>query len=402
MIHLFLNCSAASAGGGLTYLQNVVPQLSSRSDVRATVAANRQLLQQIGDLPNVSWVDFVSGCGAVRRFWREQAVLPRLVRGSGADVLISAGNFALRKSPVPQILLSGNSLYTSADFARALRSRGEYRLRLDTYLKGVIARRSIHWADCTVAPTQAFAEDLRGWTGAPVTVIHHGFDPETFFRSRDELPHNLQQKLASGQDSLRLLFVSHYNYYRNFETLIRAIPMLRERLGSRNVKLFLTCALNSTENPGLYRAEPAAALVRQLGIADQVVELGTIPYNLLHRIYRACDIYVTPAYAETFAHPLVEAMASGLPVVASDLAVHREVCGEAALYFPRFSPEDLAGQVLRIADSPALEREMKDSGEKRSREFSWSRHLDQLIALANQLLSNNGEVGIARRNISGQ
>jgi glycosyltransferase involved in cell wall biosynthesis len=402
MIHLFLNCSAASAGGGLTYLQNVVTQLAARNDVRATVAANPELRPQMGDLPNVSWVNLGSGRGAVHRFWQEQTLLPKLVRSSGADVLISAGNFALRKSPVPQILLSGNSLYTSADFARDLRSRGEYRLRLENYVKGLVARRSVGWADWTVAPTQAFAEDLHRWTGAPVTAIHHGFDHDAFFRSSDQLPQDLQQKLvSSGKGCLRLLFVSHYNYYRNFETLIRAIPMLRERLGSRNVELFLTCRLNSKENPGAYRAEPAAALVRQLGVADQLVELGTIPYKLLHHVYRACDIYVTPAYTETFAHPLVEAMASGLPVVASDLAVHHEVCGKAALYFSRFSPEDLANQVLRIANSSALGREMKDSGEKRSRDFSWSRHLDELVALASQLLNKERWQGYVHRNISG-
>ena len=65
-----------------------------------------------------------------------------------------------------------------------------------------------------------------------------------------------------------------------------------------------------------------------------VVELGAVPYSLLHQVYRECDIYVTPAYAESFAHPLVEAMASGLPIVASDLAVHREICQDAAIYFP--------------------------------------------------------------------
>jgi hypothetical protein len=51
---------------------------------------------------------------------------------------------------------------------------------------------------------------------------------------------------------------------------------------------------------------------------------------------------VTPAYAESFAHPLIESMSSGLPVVASDLPVHREICGDAAIYFPRFSPDALA------------------------------------------------------------
>ena len=85
-----------------------------------------------------------------------------------------------------------------------------------------------------------------------------------------------------------------------------------------------------------------------------MVELGAVPYSLLHQVYRACNLYVTPAYAESFAHPLVEAMASGLPVVASDLGVHREICEDAAVYFPRFSPEELAAKVCQIASSDTL------------------------------------------------
>jgi len=108
-------------------------------------------------------------------------------------------------------------------------------------------------------------------------------------------------------------------------------------------------------------------------------------YQLLHRLYGSCDIYVTPAYTETFAHPLVEAMAAELPVVASDLAVHREVCGGAALYFDRFSPEELATQVARIVESPDMSRTMTAKGLARSRDFSWQIHVDEILALAESL-----------------
>ena len=219
--------------------------------------------------------------------------------------------------------------------------RGEYGTSLDTRIKGIFARKSIHWADRTVAPSQAFADELQRWTGKQVTAIHHGFDHEAFFRDQSPLPEDVREKLESGKGHLRLLFVSHYNYYRNFETLFRAIPLLRQTLNGRKVRLFLTCKLQDSENPGAYRTNQAAALIDQLGIREEVVELGTVPYRLLHQVYRACDIYVTTAYTETFAHPLVEAMASGLPIVASDLPVHREVCGEAAEYFPSFHVEDL-------------------------------------------------------------
>src|SRR2546427_4624418 len=118
-----------------------------------------------------------------------------------------------------------------------------------------------------------------------------------------------------------------------------------------------------------------------------VLELGAIPYGQLHQLYRRADVYVTPAYTETFAHPLVEAMACGLPVVASDLAVHREICGQAALYFPRFSPEALASNVVSLASSPALARNLTRCGTQRSQDFSWRKHVDQVVALAHQLRS---------------
>src|SRR5206468_4652314 len=69
------------------------------------------------------------------------------------------------------------------------------------------------------------------------------------------------------------------------------------------------CRLQAGENPGEYKTRAAAALVEQLGIREEVVELGSLPYRLLHHVYRGCDLYVTSSYAETFAHPLVEAMA---------------------------------------------------------------------------------------------
>jgi len=385
MMHLFLNCLAASAGSGLTYVRNVVPQLSGRLELRATLVLSPQLRKELGNPPNISFVEIEVPAGAAGRFCWEHSQLPSMIRKSGADVLISAGNFALWRSPVPQILLSGNSLYTSPDFFRDLRARGAYGIWLDTLIRSFFARHSVRWADCTVAPSKAFADTLRVWTGGKVVSIYHGFDPEIFFRDHSPLPSAIQNKIDSGKDALRLIFVSHYNYYRNFETLLRAIPYIQERLGGRDVQLLLTCKLSSEENSGAYRVDAAASLVQHLGISNQVVEFGAVPYHLLRHLIRACDIYVTPAYAETFAHPLVEAMACGLPVVASDLPVHREICGNAAVYFPRFSPQLLADRVVQVEQSSALKKQLVEYGSKRSREFSWRDHVDQIISLAQSL-----------------
>jgi glycosyltransferase involved in cell wall biosynthesis len=385
MIHLFINALAASAGGGLTYIRNVIPYLAKRDDVRTTVLLSGELQNDLPESGNVSFLQVDTSSRAASRFWFEQRAVPQFVERSGADVLVSAGNFAIWSSPVPQILLSRNSLYTSRDFISDLRARHEYRLLIDTLLKGALAKWSIHAADFTVAPSAAFALELQEWTRRRIVAIHHGFDRDAFLNDRSPLPVATEEKLHSKEDALRLLHVSHYNYYRNFETLIRAMPLIKQQL-SRPVVLLLTCRLASGTNPGMYRPDAAAALIRGLGLSDDVVEVGSVPYRSLHHVYRAADVYVSAAYAESFAHPLVESMSVPLPVVASDLPVHREVCGSAALYFERFSPQQLAERVVEIAKSPQLAMQLSKAGVERSTLFSWKNHVERIVALAKVLI----------------
>jgi glycosyltransferase involved in cell wall biosynthesis len=389
MIHIFMNALAASAGGGLTYVRNVIPQIAARNDAVATVLLDKGLRHEFLTPSNIQFLEWEGSPRPAVRFWLEQRAVRKFALRSGAGVLLSAGNFAVWSSPLPQLLLSRNSLYTSRDFDRDLRARGEYLLWLDTRLKAEFAKWSIHAADRVVAPSQSFAEELQRWTGKPISAIHHGFDRDTFLRDHSPLPDAVRRKLESADDALRLLFVSHYNYYRNFETLIRALPSIRRELAPRPIRLFLTCKLAPGANPGAYRPEKAAALVRQLKLSDEVVELDSVPYSLLHHVYRSADVYVTPAYAESFAHPLVEAMSSGLPVVASDLPVHREICGAAGLYFQRFSPEDLAQRILAVASSSELAGRLRQAGSERASAFSWKEHVDQILSLARELAPEN-------------
>jgi len=389
-MRLFVNGLAASAGGGLTYLRNVMPELHSRPDVKATVVLGSGLCREFANLRNISLVEVQDFSDPLRRFYHEQATFARLIKDSGSEILISTGNFALWNSPVPQILLSRNSLYTSEDFRRDVRARGDYALWIDTIVKGWLARKSIEWADVTVAPSEAFARELSAWSGRPVVALHHGFDAEAFTSDNSPLPADAEDQLTGGADALRLLFVSHYNYYRNFETLFRALPIVEKSLNEKKVELYLTCRLDSAQNPGTYRAEAASSLVSALRAEHNIVELGAIPYRLLHHLYRACHIYVTPAYAESFAHPLVEAMSCGLPVVASDLPVHREICQDAAVYFSRFSEEELAKRVVEVYRSCGLGQRLAQNGMVRAREFSWAEHVDRLLSLACGLAQARG------------
>ena len=393
-MHLFINACGASAGGGVTYLRNVLPHLASCPDLRATVLVSGEPSSEIRVPEGVTLLRLPDGpFGTAGRFLQEQMLVPKLIERCGADVLLSTGNFAILRSPVPQILLSRNALYTSSDFYSDLIRRGRYRLWLDTNIRACLARYSIRTANCTVAPSAAFAEDLQEWTGHLVRVVLHGFDRRAFFATAGPLSPEVEAALERPPGTLRLLFVSHYNYYRNFETLLRAVPMIRQRLG-KNIQVILTCKLEG--KPGGYETREAAALVQRLGIEREIVQWGAVPYSQLHRLYRSCDIYVTPAYAETFAHPLVESMSCGLPVVASDLPVHREICRDGALYFPRFSAEELAERVVQLALSPVLSKTLASRGQIRAQDFSWARHVNDIIAMARELTGVAAEEAILR------
>jgi glycosyltransferase involved in cell wall biosynthesis len=109
--------------------------------------------------------------------------------------------------------------------------------------------------------------------------------------------------------------------------------------------------------------------------------LGEVPYEKLHQLYRLCDVCVCPSYAESFGHPLVEAMALGAPIVAADLPVHRELCGEAAIYFQVFDECALAAQCVQVMTEQPLREALREAGLRRSRDFSWDEHCRQLADL---------------------
>lgn len=397
-MRLFIHALGASAGGGLTYLRNVLPHFASHQNLEISILLASETRRQLSLAASpVKIIETRQKFGnSFARFAWEQRNIPDFIRSARADVLLSVGNFAVWRSPVPQVLLSRNSLYISRDFISDLRRRRDYRLLLDTHFKGWLARKSIQRAELTVAPSEAFAREASAWTGRPVMALHHGFDREQFFGDRSPLPLQVESKLAAFGGTLRLLFVSHYNYYRNFETLLRGLALLKSRLSDRSVKLVLTCEFAQGTNPGTYRTNEASTLVRELRIADDIVQLGSVPYASLHHLYRTCDIYVTPAYTETFAHPLVEAMACGLPIVASDLDVHREITAGAALFFDRFSPESLASRVVQLAQSASMQSELRSKGLERSATFSWNDHVAKLLEFAGRLAGGSADQTDAR------
>jgi glycosyltransferase involved in cell wall biosynthesis len=391
MATVLLNALASTAGGGITYLRNVLPRLAQLNGHHHFIAlVPAEHLQDYRDLVGERIVlETAPGGGLVKRLWWEQTSLRRQLKNQSVDVLVSLGNFALLGAPVPQILFNRNDLHFSEEFNRDLRARGLYREMISNRLKRAFAQISIKAARENVTPTAAFADKLKArHRTCDFRVIHFGFDPQVF--TADETPLSDEQisRLELNRPLRRLLYVSHYNYFRNFETLIRALPKIAEKLkraSGEEIQLVLTTEIKRGAVYGGYDATAAAELIDRLGVRGQIAMLGAVPYGRLHHLYRHCDLYVCPSYSESFGHPLLEAMAAGLPVAAADLPVHHEICDGAAVYFGVFDEEALADACVRVLGDEKLCAKLRAAGEAQYQRFSWDEHVSALIGLVEKL-----------------
>lgn len=390
MSRILINALASTAGGGITYLRNVLPRLERRDKANhyfvltPSEGMNGQTYFESG---RVIIEPVMTRGGAIGRMLWEQTRLHNFIKSRQIDALVSLGNFALFGSRVPQILFNRNDLYFSPEFERDLISRKLYGALVGHRVKSLIARASIKRAEINVTPTAAFADRIRahdGLSGASFEALHFGFDADTFTACEEPLPERQSARLKLNESRPRLLFVSHYNYYRNFETLIRALPIVKQRIAEtsgKKVSLALTTDIKRGAVYGGYDATAASDLIDELGLREDIAMLGEVDYAKLRQVYRACDLFVYPSYADSFGHTLLEAMASGLPVVSSDCEVHREICGDAALYFDTFNEKDLAEKCVSMVLDCDLRAKSIERGLERSTMFSWDAHVIRLVEL---------------------
>jgi len=155
---VLVNAIASTAGGGRTYLRQVLPRLAARAErsERLTVLVPASMVEEyrasLRETGGVVTIEPGPVGGVARRWWWEQTRLrDRIIEGR-YDLLLSLGNLGLLRSPVPQILFSRSDLLFSRRFRQDLRERGEWR---------GLASLSIRQATLNLTPTRAFADRIR-------------------------------------------------------------------------------------------------------------------------------------------------------------------------------------------------------------------------------------------------
>jgi glycosyltransferase involved in cell wall biosynthesis len=113
---------------------------------------------------------------------------------------------------------------------------------------------------------------------------------------------------------------------------------------------------------------------------------GYVPDEELPALYAGAEAFVVCSLYEGFALPALEAMAAGAPVVASDIPTHREVCGEAAHYFPAGDAQALAERIEAFFYNPDLRADLTRAGRRRAAGLSWDAAAEDLLSSLEEAL----------------
>ena len=251
-------------------------------------------------------------------------------------------------------------------------------------------------ADRIIAVSEATKNDiLKFYPQIPkekITVIHHGFDTELFSSEveRNESTLSISERATKSSFSQKvskeksdavlkchklnvksyLLYVGAIQPRKNLGVLIEAF----EKIKTKNSELKLVFA-----GAPAWQYEATLEKIAKSPFVEDIVITGTIPFAHLSALYQNAQAFVFPSLYEGFGIPVLEAMASGTPVVLANNSSLPEVAGEAALYFDTLSSTDLASCLERILTDDALRTAMVEKGQKRAADFSWEKCAQQTL-----------------------
>lgn len=290
---------------------------------------------------------------------QEQAWLPKVITARGA-ALFHAPHFNIPIwSPVPVVATIHDVIYLSHPASAPgflARRYAAWMLRKTARSAARVITVSAAAADAIAAALPLRREDL--------VVIPH---------SAEEMARWVGQVRRGGAAMINrrildlprfILAVGNHLPHKNLPALIAALAELKS-LGFPRLVL----ALAGPRGRGTRAVESAA---RRLGVGEQVIILGEVADRDLAWLYNSAALLVHPSKAEGFGLPVLEAMAAGCPVVASDIPALRELGGDALNLCPPDKPEAFAAAIARLLLNSKVAEEAGRRGVERSRGFSFA------------------------------
>jgi glycosyltransferase involved in cell wall biosynthesis len=192
----------------------------------------------------------------------------------------------------------------------------------------------------------------------------------------------IRQQYLLPVDEPVILYVGGISPHKNLNGLLRSLSLL-ERTSSEPWHLVIVGDYLGDSFLGCYKQ--MVDLCGRLNLSERVTFTGFVPDDDLVLLYNTATMLVLPSFCEGFGLPVIEAMACGLPVVASNRGSLPEVIGSSGICFDPTDQQELTSAISRLLQNRSLRTKMTLSGLKRSAEFSWSAAARQTIRLIEEL-----------------
>ena len=245
-------------------------------------------------------------------------------------------------------------------------------LMFPQYLPGRIAyayARTMMWAatrraNRILTVSEASKKDLLRCFNIPakkIVVIYNAIDERFSVEPREEDVARVRERYQLNDPYL--LYVGNIKPHKNLERLIDAFDRVRRSGFDRLTLVIIGDEISKYQ--GLRRA------VHQHKLHKHVRFLGFVPLETLAVLYRLAAVFVFPSLYEGFGLPPLEAMASGTPVVTSNVSSLPEVVGDAAVFVDPYDADSIADGVRRVLGDPELRTLLRCRGLVRTRRYSW-------------------------------
>lgn len=359
---ILIDATMARGGGGYTYAVNIIPRLLRHLDgchFRVLLRSRRLFaeLSACADHPRLE-LDLLPDVGLLGRLRFSYLDSVRVAKAWKADVYFSVGESVPLHGPFARIASFRNpAVFTPLE--EAIDPLQRRRLKV---LRAVcqLSARSAHQVMFVSDDSARWIGDQVGLAQERRFVNHHGIDPTPWRRAAAQpIPFERPYILSAG---------ALYRY-KNFVRLVEAFEELVRRTG---IPHDLVVIGDTRQEPDTYH-EVLAAREKTGALARRIHVMGEVPYEDMPGFYAHADLFVFPSFLETFGHPLLEAMACGVPVVASDMGVFREVAGDAALYSDPFDPSSFAHAMGEALLGFGVAEALVKRGREVVNQFTWDR-----------------------------
>ena len=348
------------AGTGV-YAARLMEQFADRKDLRMEVLGGWHRNSSANGVLSRGW-------GTIGNLFWTHSYLPRLIRKMHAD-LLHAPAF------VSPVAVSCPVVVTVHDIAYRLYPSHFPRWWV-TYMKTVMPR-VMKSAAAIICGSVHSKRDIVETYGVPadrVRVVPYGVDHDRFH------PGTMLDRVWADSLGIKdgyLLHVGTFSYRKNVPVLLRAIAQLRSKgkWGSRQL------VLAGAQIRGIKGATEVLETIQQLDLGNSVVLAGHVPDRHVPGLYVHARMLVMPSLYEGFGFPVLEAMAAGTPVLASNTSSLPEVAGDAAILFPPRDVCALADAIEDVLENRSVAEELRRKGLQRARQFNWRDTAEKTIAI---------------------